>query len=180
VVAAGPPLPSVAHVKAHEPVHLCPRPPTSPAAKLKTPLQPLLLLPPAPQPYPQRCACLLVLQLREHQLTRLVPNSYLPPPPRPTAWLGYNPFNAAFEGTDFFSEFSSPAIDFACIHMWHDQWMKGTSAEARLGAAKMWISGHEKACRTVLKKPLIIEEYGAVAQERAALFRLVRGRLVHI
>ena len=100
--------------------------------------------------------------------------------------MGYNPYpNMDYTGTDFFTEFKSPAIDFACIHMWHDQWLRHLPEQEktlpkRLASAKKWIAGHEKACRTVLNKPLVIEEYGSFKgpdkqPERIALFKQVRA-----
>ena len=56
-----------------------------------------------------------------------------------TGYLDSNPFNAASKGADFMAEFKSPALDFACIHMWHNQWMPEAPPASRVEAGRKWI-----------------------------------------
>jgi hypothetical protein len=93
----------------------------------------------------------------------------------PAELLACNPYDAAHEGADFLREFQSPALDFACIHMWHNQWMPEAAPAARVEAGRKWIAAHERLCREVLRKPLVVEEFGckAGADERPPFYKMV-------
>jgi len=62
---------------------------------------------------------------------------------------------AAEEGQDFIADHSSPNIDFATIHSWPDNW-GDVSEEFQTN----WIRQHVIDAGQVLKKPVILEEWG--------------------
>lgn len=73
------------------------------------------------------------------------------------------------EGCDFIEEFKSPALDFACIHLYPDQWIKIEASDqpADIDAKKRewsrfsekWVESHEEACKD-LGMQLVLQEYG--------------------
>nr|KJB41765.1 hypothetical protein B456_007G119100 [Gossypium raimondii] len=73
----------------------------------------------------------------------------------------YNP-NSYSIGTDFISNNQIPEVDFATIHIYPEQWLPSTnsSEEAQLGFVDKWIEAHTMDCNSVLKKPLVIGEFG--------------------
>nr|GEV05398.1 putative mannan endo-1,4-beta-mannosidase 9 [Tanacetum cinerariifolium] len=72
--------------------------------------------------------------------------------------------NPGFEvGTDFISNNRINDIDFATIHIYPDQWVSGDK-EAQAKFAKKWIKSHIEDCNSVLKKPLLITEFGKSSQ----------------
>ncbi|PRW59651.1 nitrilase 2 isoform A [Chlorella sorokiniana] len=64
---------------------------------------------------------------------------------------------AAEEGQDFILDHSSPAIDYAAIHAWPDNWQQLDPAWLAT-----WVSSHAEAAQKELKKPLVLEEFGKV------------------
>jgi mannan endo-1,4-beta-mannosidase len=88
----------------------------------------------------------------------------------PAAW-------AATTGQDFIRNHASKHIDFATIHVWRDNWAV-YSPNVRFNAQRFtrnWIATHERDCRTKLRKPLLIEEFGAAPGGVRALSRVSRG-----
>ncbi|PSC76452.1 nitrilase 2 [Micractinium conductrix] len=71
---------------------------------------------------------------------------------------------AAEEGQDFIKDHSSPAIDFATIHAWVDNWQQVDPAWLTA-----WIESHEKDAREVLKKPVVLEEHGKWVTDNATI-----------
>ncbi|KAG1328339.1 putative mannan endo-1,4-beta-mannosidase 9 [Cocos nucifera] len=69
-------------------------------------------------------------------------------------------FNPGYEvGTDFISNNMISRIDFTTIHAYPDQWISG-SEEAQLAFLKSWIQSHMDDSGAVIKKPLMITEFG--------------------
>ncbi|KAE8699654.1 Mannan endo-1,4-beta-mannosidase 1 [Hibiscus syriacus] len=73
----------------------------------------------------------------------------------------YNPNNYPI-GTDFISDNQIAEVDFATIHIYPEQWLPPTnmSEEAQRGFVDRWIESHAVDCNSVLKKPLVIGEFG--------------------
>ncbi|KAG8378550.1 hypothetical protein BUALT_Bualt08G0148600 [Buddleja alternifolia] len=63
-------------------------------------------------------------------------------------------------GTDFISNHLIKEIDFATIHAYPDIWLSGKSENEQMGFMERWMSNHWEDARKVLKKPLIIAEFG--------------------
>nr|Q9FUQ6.1 RecName: Full=Mannan endo-1,4-beta-mannosidase 3; AltName: Full=Beta-mannanase 3; AltName: Full=Endo-beta-1,4-mannanase 3; AltName: Full=LeMAN3; Flags: Precursor [Solanum lycopersicum]AAG14352.1 endo-beta-mannanase [Solanum lycopersicum] len=63
-------------------------------------------------------------------------------------------------GTDFISNHLINEIDFATIHAYTDQWLSGQSDEAQLAWMEKWIRSHWEDARNILKKPLVLAEFG--------------------
>ncbi|CAN4118300.1 unnamed protein product [Withania somnifera] len=60
-----------------------------------------------------------------------------------------------YVGTDFISNHLINEIDFATIHAYTDQ-----CDDAQLAWMERWITSHWKDSRTILKKPLVLAEFG--------------------
>jgi mannan endo-1,4-beta-mannosidase len=58
-------------------------------------------------------------------------------------------------GQDFVPNHAVDGIDFAAIHFWPDNWAR---TDSTFGAN--WLSGHANLSALVLKKPMIVEEFG--------------------
>ncbi|XP_017969627.1 PREDICTED: mannan endo-1,4-beta-mannosidase 4 isoform X2 [Theobroma cacao] len=73
----------------------------------------------------------------------------------------YNP-NSSPIGTDFISNNQIPDVDFATIHLYPEQWLPSTnsSEEAQLAFVDKWIQAHILDCNSLLRKPLLIGEFG--------------------
>ncbi|XP_071710669.1 mannan endo-1,4-beta-mannosidase 5-like isoform X2 [Rutidosis leptorrhynchoides] len=63
-------------------------------------------------------------------------------------------------GTDFISNNLVREIDFATIHAYPDQWMPGQNEDSQMAFMQRWMSSHYQDSRTILKKPLVIAEFG--------------------
>ncbi|KAH0982230.1 hypothetical protein GBA52_009407 [Prunus armeniaca] len=88
----------------------------------------------------------------------------------------YNPGDLEF-GSDFIATNLLPQIDFATVHIYADQWLSGESEEAQAGFVDRWVQAHIQDCNTVVKKPLLVAEFGKsyklpgyVLQKRDAYF----------
>ncbi|GJZ54843.1 putative mannan endo-1,4-beta-mannosidase 9 [Tanacetum coccineum] len=69
-------------------------------------------------------------------------------------------FNPGYEvGTDFISNHQVKDVDFATIHLYPDQWVSGDD-DARAKFVEKWIKAHIDDCDSILRKPLLIEEFG--------------------
>ncbi|KAB1999079.1 hypothetical protein ES319_D12G136300v1, partial [Gossypium barbadense] len=73
----------------------------------------------------------------------------------------YNP-NSSLTGTDFISNNQIPEIDFATIHIYPEQWLPSTNLSdgGQLAFVDKWIQAHILDSNSVLKKPLLIGEFG--------------------
>ncbi|EOA37430.1 hypothetical protein CARUB_v10011405mg [Capsella rubella] len=74
----------------------------------------------------------------------------------------YNPGSTVSTGTDFISNNQIPDIDFATIHIYPDSWLPLQSS--RTGEqdtfVDRWIAAHIEDCDNIIKKPLLITEFG--------------------
>ncbi|CAH1418538.1 unnamed protein product [Lactuca virosa] len=69
--------------------------------------------------------------------------------------------NPGYEvGTDFITNNGVNNVDFATIHLYPDQWVPGASDEARAKFVEKWINAHIEDCDSILRKPLLIAEFG--------------------
>ena len=67
----------------------------------------------------------------------------------PSSWAGYT-------GQDFLPQHAVPAIDYAAIHLWPDNWKRTDQDFGRI-----WLTNHS-ANGAQLQKPVVLEEYGKV------------------
>ncbi|KAL6562792.1 Beta-mannosidase B [Orobanche hederae] len=69
--------------------------------------------------------------------------------------------NPGYEvGTDFISNNLIPQVDFATIHMYPDQWVPGSNDEGQAEFVEKWIETHINDTMSILKKPLLVTEFG--------------------
>lgn len=68
-------------------------------------------------------------------------------------------------GTDFISNNLVRGIDFATIHAYPDQWLSGQNEDSQMAFMQRWMSSHHEDSRTVLKKPLVIAEFGKYSKD---------------
>ncbi|KAI3464261.1 hypothetical protein Pfo_020924 [Paulownia fortunei] len=68
-------------------------------------------------------------------------------------------------GTDFISNNLIREIDFATIHAYPDIWLSGKSENEQMGFMESWMSNHWEDARTILKKPLVIAEFGKSSKD---------------
>ncbi|XP_068304301.1 mannan endo-1,4-beta-mannosidase 1-like [Pyrus communis] len=71
----------------------------------------------------------------------------------------FNPGNLEY-GSDFIASNLLPDIDFATIHIYAEQWLPGTSEEGQADFVDKWVQQHIEDCNTVVKKPLVLGEFG--------------------
>ncbi|EHA8589425.1 Mannan endo-1,4-beta-mannosidase 1 [Cocos nucifera] len=83
-------------------------------------------------------------------------------------------------GTDFIANNQIPEIDFATIHAYPDQWIPGPSELAQLVFLQHWIQSHIGDADAVLRKPLVITEFGKssrlsgdTVRKRDIMYRMV-------
>ncbi|XP_078445204.1 putative mannan endo-1,4-beta-mannosidase 9 [Wolffia australiana] len=95
------------------------------------------------------------------------------------SWPEKKAFNPGYEvGTDFIANHQIPGIDFATIHAYPDQWSPGSGELEQQAFLRSWIASHVQDCARVLRKPLLIAEFGkstrsASATQRDVLFNAV-------
>ncbi|KAL2497776.1 Mannan endo-1 [Abeliophyllum distichum] len=63
-------------------------------------------------------------------------------------------------GTDFIANNRIPGIDFATVHSYPDQWLSSSNDENQLSFLNNWLNGHIQDAQYVLKKPLLLTEFG--------------------
>ncbi|KAL0540519.1 hypothetical protein IC582_020527 [Cucumis melo] len=63
-------------------------------------------------------------------------------------------------GTDFITNNLNKAIDYATIHAYPDAWLPGKSETTKMAFLEEWVALHWTDSKTILKKPLIFEEFG--------------------
>ncbi|CAN4098028.1 unnamed protein product [Withania somnifera] len=74
--------------------------------------------------------------------------------------------NPGFQvGTDFISSHFIREIDFATIHAYTDQWLPGQSDDAQATFMQRWMTSHWEDSRTILKKPLVLAEFGKSSKD---------------
>lgn len=73
--------------------------------------------------------------------------------------MQYNPGNLVV-GTDFVSNNQIAEVDFATIHLYPEQWLPNSNDEAEAVFVDKWIEAHTKDSKSVLRKPLILGEFG--------------------
>jgi len=72
-----------------------------------------------------------------------------------------NPGGTATSGNDFVRNHLLPAIDFATIHVWPDQWLSCCTAKCLKPFLATWLDSHVDAANGLIGKPLLVEEFGA-------------------
>ncbi|CAA6673237.1 unnamed protein product [Spirodela intermedia] len=77
-------------------------------------------------------------------------------------------------GTDFIANNQIKGIDFATVHSYPDQWLPAADEEAQLGFLNRWLDAHLEDAREVLRKPLLVAEFGKSSRSPASPPR--RGR----
>ncbi|ONK61418.1 uncharacterized protein A4U43_C08F29700 [Asparagus officinalis] len=70
-----------------------------------------------------------------------------------------NPY-ASLYGTDFVPNNQVPEIDFATIHAYPDSWLPGKSDKDQQTFMSNWTQAHIQDTAQLLKKPLVIGEFG--------------------
>lgn len=74
--------------------------------------------------------------------------------------------NPGYEvGTDFISNNLIPGVDFATIHAYPDAWFSGKSETEQMAFMERWMWSHWQDAKTVLKKPLVIAEFGKSSKD---------------
>ncbi|KAL2231792.1 UNVERIFIED_CONTAM: Mannan endo-1,4-beta-mannosidase 2 [Sesamum indicum] len=68
-------------------------------------------------------------------------------------------------GTDFITNNLIKDIDFATIHAYPDIWLSGKSDDEQMGFMERWMSSHLEDAKTILKKPLVIAEFGKSSKD---------------
>ncbi|KAL8250735.1 hypothetical protein R6Q59_034428 [Mikania micrantha] len=68
-------------------------------------------------------------------------------------------------GTDFISSNFVKEIDFATIHAYPDQWLSGQNEDSQMTFMQKWMSSHYEDSKTVIKKPLVIAEFGMSSKD---------------
>ncbi|XWS24693.1 hypothetical protein CRYUN_Cryun27aG0005200 [Craigia yunnanensis] len=70
-------------------------------------------------------------------------------------------FNPGYQvGTDFISNNFIKEIDFATIHAYSDIWLSGKNEHDQMAFMQRWMTSHWTNSRMILKKPLILSEFG--------------------
>ncbi|MFS7983716.1 putative mannan endo-1,4-beta-mannosidase [Helianthus anomalus] len=68
-------------------------------------------------------------------------------------------------GTDFISNNLIREIDFATIHAYPPKWLSGKDEDFQMAFMQRWMWSHFKDSRTILKKPLVIAEFGKSSKD---------------
>ncbi|KAL0349526.1 UNVERIFIED_CONTAM: Mannan endo-1,4-beta-mannosidase 7 [Sesamum radiatum] len=63
-------------------------------------------------------------------------------------------------GTDFIANNRIPAIDFATVHSYPDQWLSSSDDQKQLSFLSNWLDAHIQDAQFNLHKPLLITEFG--------------------
>ncbi|TXG52193.1 hypothetical protein EZV62_021362 [Acer yangbiense] len=70
-------------------------------------------------------------------------------------------YNLNFQvGTDFIANNQIPGIDFATVHSYPDQWVPNSSEESQMSFLNNWLSNHIQDAQNILKKPILLAEFG--------------------
>ncbi|MFS8010506.1 putative mannan endo-1,4-beta-mannosidase [Helianthus anomalus] len=74
--------------------------------------------------------------------------------------------NPGFDvGTDFISNNQIRGIDFATLHSYPDQWLTSYDDQTQLNFLSNWLRTHIYDAQYVLKKPLLLTEFGKSAKD---------------
>ncbi|XP_057973739.1 mannan endo-1,4-beta-mannosidase 5-like [Malania oleifera] len=68
-------------------------------------------------------------------------------------------------GTDFISSNLIREIDFVTIHAYPDIWLVGQSENSQMDFMQRWMSSHWTDSKKILKKPLVITEFGKSSKD---------------
>ncbi|PIN11618.1 Mannan endo-1,4-beta-mannosidase [Handroanthus impetiginosus] len=68
-------------------------------------------------------------------------------------------------GTDFISNNLVNEIDFATIHAYPDAWFSSENENEQMGFMEKWMWNHWQDAKTILKKPLVIAEFGMSSKD---------------
>ncbi|KDP44593.1 hypothetical protein JCGZ_22175 [Jatropha curcas] len=63
-------------------------------------------------------------------------------------------------GTDFIANNRIPAIDFATLHSYPDQWLSSSNNQYQLSFLNNWLNAHIQDSQYILRKPILITEFG--------------------
>lgn len=63
-------------------------------------------------------------------------------------------------GTDFIANNQIPAIDFATVHSYPDQWLPGSSNEDQISFLDHWLNDHIQDAKNTIQKPVLFAEFG--------------------
>ncbi|XP_015933855.1 mannan endo-1,4-beta-mannosidase 7 [Arachis duranensis] len=63
-------------------------------------------------------------------------------------------------GTDFIANNQIPAIDFATVHAYPDQWLSSSSYEDQMSFLGKWLNEHIQDAQNTLHKPILVGEFG--------------------
>nr|AAN34823.1 endo-beta-mannanase [Daucus carota] len=75
-------------------------------------------------------------------------------------------FNPGYQvGTDFISNHLIKEIDFATIHAYPDIWLAKQNEDAQMAFMGRWMESHSTDAQTILKKPLVIAEFGKSSKD---------------
>ncbi|KAL1569491.1 Mannan endo-1,4-beta-mannosidase 7 [Salvia divinorum] len=69
-------------------------------------------------------------------------------------------------GTDFIANNMVPAIDFATVHSYPDQWLSNSNDENQLSFMSKWLDIHIQDAEHILRKPILIAEFGKSWRDR--------------
>ncbi|CAL0314538.1 unnamed protein product [Lupinus luteus] len=82
----------------------------------------------------------------------------------------YNPGNYTV-GTEFIKNHLVKEIDFTTIHAYPDSWLEGKSEKERKDFLQRWVDIHMNDSMIILKKPIIIEEFGRTINGNSVEYR---------
>ncbi|BAT82775.1 hypothetical protein LR48_Vigan07g285200 [Vigna angularis] len=75
--------------------------------------------------------------------------------------LSKNESNPNFQvGTDFIANNQIPAIDFATVHSYPDQWLPESSNEEQTLFLVRWVNDHIQDAQIIIEKPVLFAEFG--------------------
>ncbi|XP_014519464.1 mannan endo-1,4-beta-mannosidase 7 [Vigna radiata var. radiata] len=63
-------------------------------------------------------------------------------------------------GTDFIANNRIPAIDFATVHCYPDQWVSSSNVQYQLSFLNNWLSAHFMDAQYAIRKPILVAEFG--------------------
>nr|XP_027090721.1 mannan endo-1,4-beta-mannosidase 5-like [Coffea arabica] len=79
---------------------------------------------------------------------------------------GKKQYNPGYQvGTDFITNNLIKEIDFATIHAYPDIWLSGQSDGAQMMFMRRWMTSHSTDSKTMLKKPLVLAEFGKSSKD---------------
>ena len=75
-------------------------------------------------------------------------------------------FNPGYQvGTDYISNHLIKEIDFATIHAYPDIWLANQNEAAQMAFMGRWMRSRHTDAKTILKKPLVIAEFGKSSKD---------------